>query len=54
VKQLLDFIITASPQVSWLSDALIPKPMRSLRDVDEAIDIELDDIGSRWVSHQEK
>lgn len=48
VQQLLDFIVSASPQVKWLSDALIPKPMRSLRDVDEAIDIELDDTGSRW------
>lgn len=50
VQQLLDFIISASPQVEWLSDALIPRPMRSLRDVDEAIDIELDDTGSRWAS----
>lgn len=50
VKQLLDFIVSASPQIGWLSDALIPKPMRSLRDVDEAVEIELDDIGSRWAS----
>lgn len=50
VQQLLDFIVSASPQVKWLSDALVPKPMRSLRDVDEVIDIELDDTGSRWAS----
>lgn len=50
VRQLLDFIISASPQVGWVSEALYPQPMRSLRDVDEAIDIELDDTGSRWAS----
>jgi hypothetical protein len=50
VRQLLDFIISASTQVEWVSDALIPKPMRSLRDIDEAIQIELDDTGSKWAS----
>lgn len=50
ISQFLDQIIGASPQSTFVSEALYPKPMRSLRDVDEAIDIELDDIGSRWAS----
>jgi len=50
VKLFLDQIIGASPQSTFVSEALYPQPMRSLRDVDEAIDIELDDIGSRWAS----
>ena len=50
ISQFLDQIIGASPQSTFVSEALYPQPMRSLRDVDEAIDIELDDTGSRWAS----
>ncbi len=50
ISQFLDQIIGASPQSTFVSEALYPQPMRSLRDVDEPIDIELDDTGSRWAS----
>jgi hypothetical protein len=50
IKLFFDQIIGASPQTTFVSEALYPQPMRSLRDVDEAIDIELDDIGSSWIS----
>jgi len=33
---------------TFVSDALYPKPMRSLRDIDEPIEIELDHLGSQW------
>ena len=48
VQQFLDQIISAGAGYSFVSDVLIPKPMRSLRDVDEPIDIELDTEGSIW------
>jgi hypothetical protein len=48
VRSFLDFILTARSDVEWVSEALIPKPMMSLRDVDEAINIELDSSGTRW------
>ena len=50
VQQFLDQIIGAGSHESFVSNTLIPRPMRSLRDVDEAIEIELDDVGSRWSS----
>jgi hypothetical protein len=50
VKIIFDQIVGASPQITFVSEALYPQPMRSLRDVDEAIDIELDDIGNTWIS----
>lgn len=50
IRLFLDQIIGASPQSTFVSESLYPQPMRSLRDVDEAIDIELDDTGSRWAS----
>lgn len=50
INQFLDQIIGASPQSTFVSEALYPQPIRSLRDVDEAIDIELDDTGSRWAT----
>jgi hypothetical protein len=49
VQQHLDQIRESSGD-GWISDTLFPRPMRSLRDVDEAIEIELDDAGSRWAS----
>lgn len=51
VHQYFDWILSPAAGLSFVSDVLIPKPMRSLRDVDEAIPIELDLIGSRWVAH---
>ncbi len=50
IRLFLNQISNAGAQKTWVSDVLYPKPMRSLRDVDEAIEIELDDIGSRWIS----
>lgn len=50
VGQFLDQIIAAGPENKFVSEVLIPKPMRSLRDVDEAIDIELDSAGARWAA----
>ncbi|MBZ0099801.1 MAG: hypothetical protein K8F30_11985 [Taibaiella sp.] len=52
VHQFFDQILGAGPHVEWVSDALIPPPMRSLRDVDEQLEIELDDNGSRWASRK--
>jgi hypothetical protein len=49
-KFLFDFILSARPDVEWVSDALIPKPMTSLRDVDETLNIELDSRGTQWAS----
>ena len=43
VGQFLDQIIGAGSHELFVSSALIPRPMRSLRDVDEAIEIELED-----------
>ncbi|GIU76758.1 MAG: hypothetical protein KatS3mg004_3845 [Bryobacteraceae bacterium] len=51
VRQFLDQIL-ASGSTRFVSEALIPKPMRSLRDVDEAITITLDDDGSAWAARQ--
>jgi hypothetical protein len=48
VGQFLDQIISASPGSNYVSDALIPRPMRSLRDVDDPIEIELDSTGTLW------
>ncbi|HEU0144798.1 MAG TPA: helicase-related protein, partial [Nitrososphaera sp.] len=42
VRMFLDQIQNASPSCKYVSDALIPKPMISLRDVDESLVIELD------------
>ncbi len=49
VKEFLDQIISAGSQ-EWVSNALIPPPMSSLREVDEQIEIELDETGSRWAT----
>jgi hypothetical protein len=50
VRQFLDQILGAGGHATFVSDALVPKPMRSLRDVDEQIEIELDPNGSAWAS----
>ena len=43
VRHFLDQIIGAGSHELFVSNVLIPRPMRSLRDVDEAIEIELED-----------
>lgn len=43
VRHFLDQIIGAGSHEPFVSNALIPRPMRSLRDVDETIEIELED-----------
>ncbi|WP_167321381.1 helicase-related protein [Syntrophobacter fumaroxidans] len=48
VRQYLDWILSPAAGLRFVSDVLIPKPMRSLRDVDEAIPIELDSLGTQW------
>jgi hypothetical protein len=48
VRQFLDQIISSGVNEAWVSDALYPRPMSSLREVDESLDIELDDAGTRW------
>jgi hypothetical protein len=50
VRMFLDQIVGAGSHVEFVSDALFPVPMRSLRDVDEQIEIELDVSGSTWAS----
>lgn len=53
VRQNLDRIRETTGD-NWLSDVLYPRPMMSLRDVDEPIEIELDDRGSRWASEKNR
>lgn len=48
VQKYLDWILSSTAGLVFVSDALLPKPMTSLRDVDEAIPIELDTLGTRW------
>ncbi|MEW6141267.1 MAG: helicase-related protein [Thermodesulfobacteriota bacterium] len=50
VRQYFDWIVNPAAGMTFVSDVLIPKPMRSLRDVDEAIPIELDTLGSQWTT----
>ncbi len=50
VGQFFDQILAAVPPTEWVSDALFPPPMTSLRDVDEQLIVELDDTGTRWAS----
>jgi hypothetical protein len=52
VQQFLDQIVQANPSKTWVSDTLIPRPMTSLRDVDEQIPIELDRAGSQSPANQ--
>lgn len=49
-KFIWDQIVGTSSGCTFVSDALIPQPMHSLRDVDEPIEIELDSMGSQWAS----
>ena len=46
--QFRDQIVSGGATAEWVSDALMPSPMRSLREVDEQVTIELDSNGSAW------
>jgi hypothetical protein len=52
IQQFFDQIIQAGASHQWVSDALIPRPMSSLRDIDEPIPIYLDQDGAAWSSRQ--
>lgn len=43
-----DQIETNARPVEWLSEALVPPPMRSLREVDDPVPIRLDYAGQAW------
>ncbi|HKU24042.1 MAG TPA: helicase-related protein, partial [Candidatus Sulfotelmatobacter sp.] len=48
IGQFRDQIVSGGATAEWVSDALMPSPMRSLREVDEQVAIELDGNGSAW------
>jgi hypothetical protein len=48
VDIFFDNIVAPNNNNTFVSDALYPPPMRSLRDVDEPITIELDSLGTQW------
>jgi hypothetical protein len=50
VRQYFDWILSPASGRNFVSEVLIPKPMSSLRDVDEAIPIELDTLGTQWTT----
>ena len=50
VPQFFDQILSAGPESRFVSEVLIPAPMRSLRDVDESVPIELDTTGTTWAA----
>lgn len=50
VPQFLDQIIAAGVHETFVSETLLPRPMNSLRDVDDLLEIEIDDAGARWAS----
>lgn len=54
VRMFLDQIVGAGPHTEFVSDALVPSPMWSLRDVDERMEIELDANGSTWASRMRR
>ena len=54
VPQFLDQIIASGVQETFVSDALLPRPMTSLRDVDDLLEIEIDDAGARWASRSRR
>lgn len=43
-----DNISNPGTEAGFLSNALLPRPMRSLRDIDDPIEIELDRLGEQW------
>ena len=54
VRQFFDQIVGAGSQGGWISEALKPTPMSSLRDIDEQIEIELDSNGREWARKASK
>jgi hypothetical protein len=48
VRIYLDQILAAGPGTGWVSEALIPPPMNSLRQVDEVLKVRLDERGTYW------
>lgn len=48
VNLFLDQVVAAGSQTTFVSEALTPRPMNSLREVDELLEIELDDAGTKW------
>jgi hypothetical protein len=51
VPQFFDQILAAQNE-QWVSNALIPHPMISLRDVDEPIIVNLDRDGAQWANRE--
>ena len=49
VRQFLDQIVAAGGQGGLIGNVLVPRPMRSLRDVDEMVPIEIDTNGETWM-----
>mgnify|MGYP001175521454 CR=1 FL=1 len=49
VRRFLDQIIAAGGQGGLIGEVLVPRPMRSLRDVDEPVAIEIDSNGEAWM-----
>jgi hypothetical protein len=47
---LFDQIAGSGSSATFVSEVLIPQAMRSLRDVDEPIEIELDSYGTDWAN----
>ncbi len=52
-RMIYDQIGTNSASHTFVSEALIPRPMRSLREVDEQIEVNLDQAGSDWARTRE-
>jgi hypothetical protein len=50
VRQFIDQILGAGGGATFVSEALVPRPMRSLRHVDEQVEIELDTNGGAWAT----
>ncbi len=50
VQQFLDQILGAGSQQPFVSGALFPPPMNSLREVDEQLEVELDARGTTWAA----
>lgn len=48
VQRLLDQVVSAPATSLWVSEALIPRPLLSLREVDEQVDVELNNEATTW------
>lgn len=54
IRSLADNISTPNPTATFVSETFNPRPMISLRDVDEQIEIVLDDVGTYWGNNMHK